>query len=353
MRGTLILMPLLAGALLLGACGGEDSTPPQETQMTTDEPTAEDTPTADQDQAGFTNPVWPHNFPDPQILAREDGGYMAIATNGNGQNVQRLDSQDMVTWEQGADVLPSLPQWSYPGKVWAPEIIRWTDGTYRLYYTTRSPDPEVQCISVASSAALEGPYEDVSAEPMICETEEGGSIDQSPFIASDGSAWLYWKNDGNAIGVDTWIRVQQLTDDGLGVTGEITDLLQQDLPWEEELVEGPVVVEIDGLFHMFYSGNGYWSSNYAVGHATAPSPTGPFTKSGDPVLVANDVASGPGHNHLIEVEGQWWTVYHAWEPGFEGMDAIGRQMWLSTVEFDGENVTVQPPMIDNPLRPGR
>lgn len=302
-------------------------------------------------EGGFTNPVWPHNFADPQILQREDGGFMAIATNSDGMNVQRLDSDDMVTWEQGSDVLPQLASWSYPGKVWAPEIIRWTDGTYRLYYTTRSPDPEVQCISVAVSETLEGPYVDDSEEPLICEVEEGGSIDQSPFIASDGTAWLYWKNDGNAIGVDTWIRVQQLTEDGMGLTGEITDLIQQDLPWEAELVEGPVVVEIDGLFHMFYSGNGFWTSEYAVGHATADSPTGPFTKSGDPVLVANDVASGPGHNHMIEVDGQWWTVYHAWEPGFEGMDAIGRQMWLSAVDFEGDTVTIQPPMLHNDRHP--
>ncbi|NUO35522.1 MAG: hypothetical protein HOQ27_10740, partial [Dermatophilaceae bacterium] len=32
-----------------------------------------------------TNPVWPSNFPDPQILPDGDG-WVAIATNGNGMN---------------------------------------------------------------------------------------------------------------------------------------------------------------------------------------------------------------------------------------------------------------------------
>ena len=348
------VLPLLAAVALLGAACSTDAPPPTEeptvTEPTTSPGEAGD-PTAAPQGEGFTNPVYPYNFPDPQILADEGGGFVAIATNGNGQNVQTLVSDEMVSWTEGDDALPQLAEWSYPGKVWAPEIIRWSDGTYRLYYTTRSPEPEWQCISVAVSDALAGPYVDSSTEPLICELDEGGSIDQSPFIASDGTAWLYWKNDGNAKGVDTWIRVQQLTDDGLGVTGEITDLLQQDLPWEGELIEGPVVVEIDGLFHMFYSGNGFWTDKYAVGHATASSPTGPFTKSGDPVLVTNDVAAGPGHNHMIELDGRWWMVYHAWEPGFVGMDAIGRQMWLSTVDFDGATVTVQPPTVDNPEHP--
>lgn len=342
-RRSLALIAAAAMAVAVGACTPETPPPSEETTAVT--------PTDTTAAQGFTNPVHAFNFADPQILQSDDGGFLAIATNGNGYNVQTLHSDDMVNWTEGDDALPTLASWSFPGKVWAPEIIRWTDGTYRLYYTTRSPDPEWQCISVATSDTLEGPYIDESTEPFICELEEGGSIDQSPFIASDGTAWMYWKNDGNAKNVDTWIRVQQLTEDGLGVTGEVTDLMQQDLPWEGEIVEGPVVVEVDGLFHMFYSGNGYWTDRYAVGHATAPSPTGPFAKSGDPVLVTNDVAAGPGHNHMLEVDGQWWMVYHAWEPDFIGNDAIGRQMWLSAVEFDGAEVTVQEPLVDNPLHP--
>ncbi len=302
-------------------------------------------------ESGFTNPVHPYNFPDPQIIRDEDGTYVAIATNGNGMNVQMLTSPDMVTWTEADDPLPRIASWSAEGKVWAPEIIRWTDGSYRLYYTTRAPQPEWQCISVATSDTLRGPYVDDSAEPFICEIDEGGSIDQSPFIDSEGNAWLYWKNDGNAASVDTYIRVQRLTADGLGVEGEVTDLLVQDLPWEGELIEGPAVVEVDGVFHMFYSGNGYWTDRYAVGHATADSPTGPFTKSGDPLLVTNEVAAGPGHNQLLEVDGQWWTVYHAWEPDFIGMDAIGRQMWLSRVTFDGRTAEIEPPTVQHPQRP--
>lgn len=300
---------------------------------------------------GFTNPVYPNNFPDPQIIADDAGGYLAIATNGNGMNVQVLTSPDMVTWVQGSDALPQVAPWSSSGKVWAPEIIKWTDGSYRLYYTTKAPDPAWQCVSVAVSDTAAGPYTDSSSAPLMCEIDEGGSIDASPFIDASGKAWLYWKNDGNAKGVDTFIKVAALAPDGKTVTGPTTNLFKQDLAWEGNLVEGPALVQIDGLIHLFYSANDYGSDRYAVGHAVAESPTGPFVKDPDPVLVTNEVAAGPGHNQMIKVGEQWWMVYHAWVPGEVGNQVTGRQMWLSTVDFDGRDVTVQPPTVDQPATP--
>ncbi len=205
-------------------------------------------------------------------------------------------------------------------------------------------------MAVADTPA--GPYVDRSSEPVVCEVEEGGSIDASPFVASDGTAYLYWKNDGNHIGVDTFLKVAPLSEDGLQLDAEPTVLFSQDLPWEGDIVEAPFVWENDGIFHLFYSANGYWTDAYAVGHATAPSPTGPFTKDPDPVLTTSDVAAGPGHCSLIEVGGQVWMVYHAWEPGAVGDEATGRQMWLSRVSFTADgSVEVDPPATQLPAAP--
>ncbi|MGA4506749.1 glycoside hydrolase family 43 protein [Propionibacteriaceae bacterium G1746] len=337
------VLALLVATLGVAACSGQ---PGGASSSATTSPTS---PGAS--MTGFTNPVYPLDFPDPQIIANPDGGYLAIATNGNAMNVQVLTSPDMVTWTQGTDALPSVAPWSSSGKVWAPEIIRWSDGSYRLYYTTKAPDPNWQCLSVATSKTVAGPYVDESTKPLMCEIDEGGSIDASPFIDSSGKAWLYWKNDGNAKGVDTWIKVAPLAADGMTVTGTPKNLFKQDLPWEGELVEGPALVEIDGVVHMFYSANNYGSDRYAVGHAVADSPLGPFTKDPEPVLATNDVAAGPGHNQLIKVGDQWWMVYHAWKPGAVGDSLEGRKMWLSTVEFNGRAVTVQPPTTDQPTKP--
>ena len=225
------------------------------------------------------------------------------------------------------------------------------DGRYLMYYTTRAPDPEIQCVGVAVASAPGGPYADENPGPLLCEEDQGGTIDAHPFTAADGTRYLYWKNDGNAVGVDTYISVARLSADGTKLAGKPRRLFKQDLPWEGDLVEGPFVWERDGGFHMFYSANSYACADYAVGHAVADRPLGPFTKSGDPILVSNDVAAGPGHCSLFERNGKVWMVYHAWAPEAVGSDFPGRTMWLSEVTFSGRTVSVVPPTVEYPTRP--
>jgi len=43
------------------------------------------------------------------IIADDDGGWWAFATNGDGANIQTFRSTDLVTWEQAPDALPQLP----------------------------------------------------------------------------------------------------------------------------------------------------------------------------------------------------------------------------------------------------
>src|SRR5829696_4574511 len=112
------------------------------------------------------------------------------------------------------------------------------------------------------------------------------------------------------------------------------------------------VCEENGKFHLFYSANAFDSYSYAVGHAVADSPLGPFTKSQEPVVVSNDVAAGPGHCALNRKGGKVWNLYHAWPPDAVGSELPGRNPWLSEVLFtpDG-SVTVVPPTVDYPTRP--
>jgi beta-xylosidase len=310
-------------------------------------------PAAPTDQSGgFTNPVWDSNFPDPMIVRAGEGKYWAYATNGNGANVQTLRSNDLVSWEQGPDALPELARWTAPGDVWAPEVAVHNAGRHVLYYTTSAPGGEIQCVSVAVSKAAEGPYVDSSARPLVCEEKAGGSIDAHPFITAAGERYLYWKNDGNRIGVDTWISVQRLDTTGTKLLGRPQRLFEADLPWEGQLVEAPFVWEVGGRFVMFYSANAFASAEYAVGIATAESPMGPFTKKPDPILASNDVAAGPGHCALFTDDGKVWMVYHAWPP--DAIDSVipGRTMWLSEVAFGADgSVSVTPPTVQYPTRP--
>ena len=299
---------------------------------------------------GFTNPVYDSNFADPQVIAVDDG-YFAFATNGPLGNIQTLRSTDLVAWDQVGDALPSLPEWTTAGKVWAPEVAVHADDRYVMYYTTDDNESHRQCVGVAVASKPQGPFVDKSSKPLICQAAEGGSIDASPFQDSSGQRWLYWKNDGNAIGVDTWIYVSRLSADGLSLVGETTRLIKQTLPWEGNLVEAPYLVEREGKFHLFYSANAYDKETYAVGHALCETPAGPCTKTGDPILTTSADAAGPGHNMVLVKDDRYWFVYHAWDPALVGVDPPGRTMWLSELTWDGDTPKVQPALRDNPAKP--
>lgn len=94
------------------------------------------------------------------------------------------------------------------------------------------------------------------------------------------------------------------------------------------------MIERGGSFCLFYSGNGYASTAYAVGVARATSPTGPFTKAGAPILVTKGAWAGPGHGSVVVgPDGEWVHVYHAWVAGRVGQ-APGRQVLVDRVGWE-------------------
>ena len=299
---------------------------------------------------GFSNPVYDGSFADPQVIA-VGNEYYAFATNGPLGNVQTLTSSDLVAWTPVGDALPVVPGWTSPGRVWAPEVAVHAADRYVMYYTSRDTAADRQAVGVAVASTPAGPYVDISMKPLISQADEGGSIDASPFQDSTGRRWLYWKNDGNAIGVETWIYVSELSADGLTLIGPVHRMIKQTLEWEGDLVEAPYMVERNGKFHLFYSGNAFDQATYAVGHALCESATGPCTKSGDPVLVTSKDAAGPGHNMVIHKGERDWFVYHAWSPDAIGLDPPGRTLWLSELTWNGDNPVVRPPLTHNPLTP--
>lgn len=337
-RGRLtIAVGSAAWALLIASCSAAGGPEPS-----VNEPGSSTTATRSE-VADFANPVHELDFPDPMIIRKGDG-YLAVATNGNGSNVQVATSPDLVEWTQGEDALPLLARWSRAGDVWAPEIAVESPDRSLLYYTTAGPDGRRQCISVAVGSAPEGPYRDSSRKPLVCDDpDQGGSIDPHPFRDADGRRYLYWKNDGNAVGADTYLWVQRLSEDGTAMVGRPTRLIKQDLDWEGNLIEAPFVIRSGSTYHLFYSANDYASWSYAEGHATATSPTGPFRKDPEPVLTSNDDASGPGGGALFTKDGRVWMAYHAWATGAVGAPVPGRQMWLSEVTLDSTPITVEPP----------
>ena len=301
---------------------------------------------------GFANPVHVENFPDPGALL-VDKTWHAYGTNGPAGNVPVLTSPDLVHWAPAGDALPTVGRWAEPGNTWAPEVIEGPGGTYLLYYTARSTATGRQCIGVASATEPGGPFTDDAAEPLICQADEGGSIDASPYTDEAGDRWLYWKNDGNAIGEPTYLYGAKLAPDGREIAGEPVRLLVNDAPWEAHVIEAPQMVRHDGRLYLFYSANAFDKDVYALGYATCEAPLGPCRKAAEnPILKSTPAALGPGHGFLVTLPGgATWMLYHAWPPDAVGSTIPGRQLWLDKVDWEDGRPVLRGPTVSHPEMP--
>lgn len=279
-------------------------------------------------------PVWGGDFPDPFVLA-VGGSYAAFGTNGAGRNVQVLTSADLVTWKEEADALPQLPGWAQEGNTWAPTVLP-RPGGYILYYTVREPRSGRQAISVASATVPVGPFTDGSRAPFVFQNDLGGSIDPSPFVDTEGRAYLVWKADSNAIKQTTSLWGQELSADGMSLSGVPTRLLTGDAPWEQPLIEAPSLARNGELYYLFYSANWWNTDRYSIGYATSSGPLGPFAKhtTGSPWFASGPDAAGPGGQEFFsDTAGTLHMAYHAWTPGRVGYPAGARSLRIAPISF--------------------
>ena len=263
----------------------------------------------------YANPVINRDFPDPGAVYANNF-YYAFATNGGGSNVRAARSADLVHWTALPDALPTLPSWAQGGRTWAPDVAVTAAGTYTLYYTAWHRATGRQAIGVATGSSPAGPFTPAGTGPLLTQFDRGGAIDPSVFTDATGSTYLLWKNDGNAVGQDTWIYAQQLSRDGLSLLGSPTPLIRQTLSWEGSLVEAPVLWTQGGRYYLFYSANSYANGAYATGYAVADSVLGPYTKSPAPLMQSVAGVSGPGGSEVVAgPDGDTYLLYHSWENG--------------------------------------
>lgn len=316
-----------------------------------------------QPQAQFV-PVFRANFPDPFVL-RAGNEFLAYATN-QGVNVQMARSANLVDWElirDGSalhDAMPRMPPWARANFTWAPEVIRTATG-YVLHFTARDRRTDMQCLGAAFSASPRGPFVSDAAEPLVCQTQIGGTIDSSPFRDEDGQYYLYYKNDGNRIGQPTQLYVQRLTADALHVSGEPVALVRNDKPWEAHVIEAPTMVRHGSSYILFYSANHFgWETHqrlspYAMGYARCRTPMGPCTDApSNPILNSYNsreagCLSGPGHQSVFDVGGRLFISFHAHQAtsGCRRVEGGARQMYIAPLGWRGEE-----PEIRVSLRPG-
>ena len=257
------------------------------------------------------------NESDP-YLAVFDGRYFLYTSGVPGLptvNVPVASADGFDRWSPVVDALPHLPGWAVPGYTWAPTVNRF-GAHYVLYFTAmvRGTSPAMECIGDAVGTAPEGPFA-ARRTPFICQPALGGSIDPRVFTDNRHRSWMLWKSDQNIGGSTrpTEMWSQRLTGGGLGLTGRPSLLMAPDEPWQGTIVEAPDMVEVDGRYWVFYSGNWFNQPAYAIGAAACRGPQGPCADSSDvPLLASNAQGPGPGEASVFADRNGVWLLYSPW-----------------------------------------
>jgi beta-xylosidase len=280
------------------------------------------------DQATVPRFAINQDFPDPDVLL-VGGTYYAYSTNTPGTNVQVATSPDAKKWTlSGKDALPTLPDWTTPGKTWAPEVTELSPGRFVMYFTASNREPRLQCVNVAASDSPSGPFVASGTAALFCPEGEGGAIDAATFLDRDGQRFLVAKNDGNCCGLDTWLQLAPLSADGLSLEAKPRKVLKQGLAWEGILIEAPTLIRHGDRYFLFYSAGDYAGANYEIGYASATSVFGPYKKHPTPLLSTKSSRgryTGPGGQDVVtKPDGSTLLVFHSWAEGlaFRGMNVL-------------------------------
>jgi beta-xylosidase len=280
--------------------------------------------------------------PDPFLL-EDENRWVLYTTQVGLTNVPVATTPDLTTWSAATDALPQLPAWAQWGHTWAPGVLQ-RPGGFVLYFAARSRATGRQCIGAATSTSATGPFTSTSPEPLACQPELGGSIDPHPFVDADGTTYLLWKADGNAIGARSTLFSQRLRPDGMALEGQPTPLLHNDAAWEAPLIENPAFVRLGGRYVLLYSGGWWESDGYATGYATCDSPLGPCAKvtTKRPLHASDSEVAGPGGACVItSPAGEMWLAHHAWTPGAIGYGASGaRSLRFAVLRWDGSRLAI-------------
>ncbi|SOD62312.1 Carbohydrate binding module (family 35) [Streptomyces zhaozhouensis] len=274
------------------------------------------------------------DFPDPDVIEVGDTYHAYSTSSRHGRVPHATAPGPDGPWTIRGDVLPEKPAWAGSGGFWAPDVSPRADGRYLMYFTGPDTASGRMCLGAALADGPEGPFTATSDRPLVCDAGEGGDIDPSSFVDEDGTRYLLYKNDGNAIGQPTVIWLQRVEADGLTLVGPRTELLRNNLPSEDGVIEAPVLVKRASQYVLFYSAGVYSTPNYQTSYAVSSSLTGPYTRAYRPLMTTGSLdgaVSGPGGADI----GDGRIFFHG------ALPAGGRGLYVADLGWDNDYPVVR------------
>ena len=275
------------------------------------------------DAPGTGNPVIPGYFADPTIKKFGDTYYMYATTDGSGAGfgpAQVWTSKDFVNWT----LMPM--NWPDSHWIWAPDVIRHTDGRYYYFYC------QPCIIHCGVSETSRGPWKNILGESEAVLVPDrfvtnAITLDGQTFVDDDGSVYLYWGTWGIYKGFGC--GAGKMTPDLKGFTE--TRLI----PNTEavDFFEAPFVLKRNGIYYFMYSSGSCHDHTYRVQYATSDHPLGPYEYKGC-ILETNEdgTVHGPGHHSILKEGDDYYIVYHRHDNPHSNR-GFHRQLCMDKMEF--------------------
>ena len=275
------------------------------------------------DAPGTGNPVIPGYFADPTIKKFGDTYYMYATTDGSGAGfgpAQVWTSKDFVNWT----LMPM--NWPDSHWIWAPDVIRHTDGRYYYFYC------QPCIIHCGVSETPRGPWKNILGESEAVLVPDrfvtnAITLDGQTFVDDDGSGYLYWGTWGIYKGFGC--GAGKMTPDLKGFTE--TRLI----PNTEavDFFEAPFVLKRNGIYYFMYSSGSCHDHTYRVQYATSDHPLGPYEYKGC-ILETNEdgTVHGPGHHSILKEGDDYYIVYHRHDNPHSNR-GFHRQLCMDKMEF--------------------
>lgn len=290
------------------------------------------------------NPVLPGDNANPSVVKIGNSYYASATSNEWSPLFPIYKSTDLQHWQLVSYVFPGgAPGWT-DRNFWAPELsYDEKQGKMYVFYAARHKDRDHSCVAVAVADSPEGPYVDYG--PLNVPSD--GGIDPFEIEDDSGNSFLVWKEEYKP-GRPSIIYIQQMTDDRTGLIGARKEVIRNDCDWEEHTVEGPSIFRKGDYYYLLYSAGNCCDNqcNYKIGVARSKSLMGTWEKyEHNPVIRDNEDWKCPGTGTVIEADGDFFLLYHAFNT--LGGAFVGREGILEEINWTDDDW----PVFKNNLSP--
>ncbi|WP_407669710.1 arabinan endo-1,5-alpha-L-arabinosidase [Paenibacillus kobensis] len=279
-----------------------------------------------------------NNAHDPSIIKAEDGTYYAVSTDVRvgsppKPGIMVRKSKDLIAWDWVGYAFNGIPAeaaaWTGAANLWAPDVHKFGE-KYYLYYAASTFGTNQSYIGVATSASMEGPWEDQGEVVKSQKGDEANAIDPNIVIDADGKPWMAY---GSFFGGIYVMAIDPATGKPAQPGDKGQRIARRDPATEEGAMEGPYIV-YNEQFKQYYLFVSYDSlfSDYNVRVGRSDSITGPYTDMNGQRMddidflpqyeIGNKIMGGyrfsegegwiaPGHNSVLNDDGDFYIVHHA------------------------------------------